>query len=34
MIPSHIHSPNCGCKDYAFAEDSEDLISNIMIENV
>ena len=34
MIPSHIHSPNCGSKDYAFAEDSEDLISNIMIENV
>lgn len=30
----HIHGPNCGCKDIAFSEENEDLLSNIFIEKV
>ena len=34
MLPSHIHGPNCGCKEYAFSEENEDLLGSIILDKV
>ena len=28
-MDNHIHGPGCGCQDYAYADESDDLYPNI-----
>ena len=31
---NHVHGPNCGCQDFAYAEESSDLYANIDLQNL
>ena len=33
-MDNHIHGPGCGCQDYAYADESDDLYPNIDTQNI